>query len=85
MASTPLQDLKNLGPTIIKRLEDVGIYTKADLQNVGPAPAYKLMQKKSPKHLHVCYYLYSLEGALKNVHWDDLSDKKKQALLREIK
>ena len=29
----------------------------------------------------VCYYLYSLEGALKDRHWDDLGDGVKKQLL----
>lgn len=86
MKGTPLKQLKNLGPTIVSRLHDIGIFTKEDLARVGPVSAYVHMQNRDPKkHLPVCYYLYSLEGALKGVHWDKISKKKKGELLRQVK
>jgi DNA transformation protein len=80
-AASDLVGLKNLGPTIIKRLGGVGIHSRAELERVGAAPAYRLMAAQAAPHrLAVCYYLYSLEGALHGRHWDDFSDEEKAKL-----
>lgn len=81
-----LSGLKNIGPTIQKRLQEIGIYTKSDLKKIGSVKAYQKIQYKNiGKTIPVCYYLYSLQGALDNKHWDDISTKKKQKLLEKIK
>ena len=81
-----LSSLKNIGPTTQKRLQEIGINTKDDLKRVGPVLAYQKIQSKNPgKTIPVCYYLYSLQGALDNKHWNNISQKKKQKLLDQIK
>ena len=81
-----LSSLKNIGPTIQKRLQEIGINSKNDLKKIGPVTAYQKIQSKNPeKTIPVCYYLYSLQGALDNKHWDDISQKKKQKLLDQAK
>jgi len=53
---------------------------------MGPALAYQKIQSKNPgKTIPVCYYLYSLQGALEDKHWDDIPQKKKQKLLDQVK
>ena len=80
-----LTNLKNIGPTIQKRLQDIGVHTKNDLKRIGPVAAYQKIQSKNPeKTIPVCYYLYSLQGALDGKHWDDISQKKKQELLEQV-
>jgi DNA transformation protein len=85
-ANTPLNGLTNIGPTIAARLEAVGIKTVGDLRRVGgPAGAFKLVKANNPgKTIPVCYYLYSLQGALDGIHWDALPEKIKQDLLHQI-
>jgi len=84
-SKTQLRGLKNIGPTIAARLEAVGIRTVGELRRVGPAAAYHLVKANSPgQTIPVCYYLYSLQGALDGVHWDDLSAKKKRRLLGQV-
>ena len=81
-----LSSLKNIGPTIQKRLQGIGINTKDDLKRIGPVLVYQKIQSKNPgKTIPVCYYLYSLQGALEGKHWDDISQKKKQKLLDQVK
>ncbi len=76
-----LHQLKNIGKTVEKRLNEIGIFSSADLKKTGAAKAYqKLSQKQRGRHLPVCYYLYSLEGALKNKHWDAFSENEKKKL-----
>lgn len=79
-----LTDLLNVGPTIAKRLSAVGVRTPADLRAVGPVETYRrLAAKFSGQTMPVCYYLYSLEGAIRGVHWDDLPAEVKHQLERE--
>jgi len=81
---TLLLGLKNIGPTIAARFEAVGIRTVGDLRVIGPAEAYKRVKAGHPRTtVPVCYYLYSLQGALDGVHWDALSPAVKGKLLKE--
>jgi DNA transformation protein and related proteins len=76
-----LESLRNIGPTVAKRLRAVGIASRKDLARVGAVKAYRLMAAQAAPHrLAVCYYLYSLAGALQNRHWDDLSQAERSAL-----
>lgn len=83
-STTQLRHAKNIGPTIEKRLNEVGIFTFKDLKIVTPAKAYQLICQKYPdKTIPVCYYLYALQGALINCHWDDLSIQQKAQLKKD--
>lgn len=80
-----IAQLKNIGPTIALRLAEVGIHTKADLEAVGPVAAYHRICEKHPgKRIPVCYYLYSLEGAIRGVHWDAISEPVKHSLRNQV-
>jgi DNA transformation protein and related proteins len=80
-----LKGAKNIGPTILKRLYEIGIYSLADLAELTPAKAYQKICDQNPgKTFPVCYYLYSLEGALLDLHWDDLPRELKDGLLRQV-
>ncbi len=80
----PLSDLKNIGKTVEHRLNEIGIHTKTDLKQVGAVKAYQLLSEAYPdKHLPVCYYLYSLEGAIQHKNWDEFSEKEKAQLRRD--
>jgi hypothetical protein len=47
--------------------------------------AYQCICARHPgKAVPVCYYLYSLEGALRNQPWDDIGVAIKQNLLRQV-
>ena len=48
-----LSELKNIGPTIEKTLNEIGIKSKSDLERIGPATAYKRIQKKYPDKSHL--------------------------------
>jgi DNA transformation protein len=62
-----IEQLWNIGPTVARRLKEIGIHTEADLRAVGSVAAYQRICAKHPeKTVPVCYYLYSLEGALRN-------------------
>jgi DNA transformation protein and related proteins len=79
-----VDDLTNVGRTIERRLNEIGIYSREDLQRIGPVRAYERIVAKSPgTTTPVCYYLYSLEGALTDTLWDALPESRKQALRRQ--
>jgi DNA transformation protein len=74
---------RNLGRTIRERLAGVGIVTVADIARVGPGSIYRLLSAREPdRRLPVCYYLYSLQGAIDGRDWRTLSDEEKSALRR---
>lgn len=84
--SEDLAQLRNIGPTIRKRLNEIGVYTRADLQRMGPVKAYKRICQNYPNQtIPVCYYLYSLQGALMDAHWDELPEPLKNELYAQAK
>jgi DNA transformation protein len=85
MDTKPLIACTNLGPTIVKTLNAVGVRTLDDIRRTGPARIYQKLEATFPNRTFpVCYYLYSLEGALTDTHWDDIPERRKRELLREI-
>jgi DNA transformation protein len=83
--TTGLKGIINIGPTIAKRLNEIGVYTIVDLQKIGASKAYlKIKTKYLEKTIPVCYYLYSFEGALLGIHWDDVPQKRKEELLKAV-
>jgi DNA transformation protein and related proteins len=50
-----------------------------------PVKAYENICKQNPdKTFPVCYYLYSLQGALLDMHWDALPSELKTELLKQV-
>jgi DNA transformation protein len=81
----PVEQLRNIGPTIARRLREIGIRTRDDLRTVGPAAAYRRICAAYPgQTIPVCFYLYSLEGALRDEHWDALGPQVKKQLLSQV-
>ncbi len=80
-----LKGAKNIGTTILRRLNEIGVYSLADLADMSPVKAYKKICEQNPgKTFPVCYYLYSLEGALLDLHWDDLPKDLKKDLRKQV-
>ena len=72
---------KNIGKTIAKRLNEIGVFTLADLAQMTPKVAYqKICDKYPDRTIPKCYYLYSLQGALLDLDWRKLPDKVKSEL-----
>ena len=66
---------KNIGKTIGKRLNKIGVFTLADLAEITPQVAYRKICENYPnKTIPKCYYLYSLQGALLDCDWRELPD-----------
>ena len=84
--SSDLRKDKNIGATIEKCLNEIGIFTLADLAEMTSVEAFKRIRENYPgKTIPVCYYLYSLEGALLDLHWNDIPSELKEELKARIK
>ena len=82
--TSELSQLKNIGPTIERRLHEVGVYTKRELRALGAVQAYQRIKTNCPMQtISVRYYLYSLQCALMGLHWDDLPEPVKAELRRK--
>ncbi|MFS3008489.1 TfoX/Sxy family protein [Bacteroides thetaiotaomicron] len=80
-----LRNAKNIGTTIEKYLNEIGIFTLADLAETTSVEAFIKIRKQHPeKTIPVCYYLYSLEGALLNLHWNDIPSELEKELKDKI-
>ncbi len=75
-----IAQLRNLGPRSAVMLNAVGIYTRADLEHIGPVMAYRMVQDLG--YGSSLNLLYAMAGALQDAHWADLSPDQK-ARLRE--
>ena len=83
--SNNLKGAKNIGTTIEKRLNEIGVFSIADLAQITPVKAYQsICNQNTDKTFPVCYYLYSLQGALLDLHWDDLPTELKVELRKKV-
>ncbi|MFO1390420.1 TfoX/Sxy family protein [Cellvibrio sp.] len=80
-SSSELLQLKNLGMASVNILHAVGINTYADLKKIGAVEAYLRIKARDINVSKVM--LYALQGALMNVHWNDLSPELKLQLVNE--
>lgn len=76
--SDELQSLKNLGKTSAQWLHAVGIHSVTDLRRIGAVNAYRAVLARGFHASRVL--LYAIEGALLDVHWNQLPRAHKEAL-----
>lgn len=76
-----LLELKNLGMATVNILHAIGINTYAELRRVGAVDAYRRIKARKINVSKVM--LYALQGALMDVHWNDLPPDLKQQLVTE--
>ncbi len=81
-ASTPVHELKNLGPVSVGWLHELGCHTRADLEALGAVMAYKILKHHHPRDVNR-NLLYALHGALTDTHWTSISPDVKAALRAE--
>jgi DNA transformation protein and related proteins len=77
-----LQHLKNLGKTSAQWLHASGIHSLKDLRRLGAVGAYRAVKARGFRVSKVL--LYAIEGALLDVHWNDLPPGHKAELNRQI-
>lgn len=79
--SSELLKLKNLGMASVNILHAVGINTYEDLKRVGAVEAFRRIKARDINVSKVM--LYALQGALLNIHWNDLPPDLKLKLVEE--
>lgn len=73
-----LSKLPNIGRVVEEQLNEVGINTYHELKNIGAEEAWLRIQKNDPS---ACINrLLALEGAIKKVKKNQLSDERKKEL-----
>ena len=76
-----LLELRNLGMASVNILRAVGVNSYQDLAQVGAVETYRRIKARG---IHVSkVMLYALQGALMDVHWNDLSPALKAQLVAE--
>lgn len=76
-----LLKLKNLGMASVNILRAIGISSYADLKEIGAVNAYLKIKERDINVSKVM--LYALQGALMDVHWNDLPPDLKKQLVEE--
>jgi DNA transformation protein len=76
-----LLQLKNLGMASVNILRAIGINTYADLKRVGAVNAYRRIRERNINVSKVM--LYALQGALMDIHWNDIPPDLKARLVSE--
>jgi len=78
-----LSELKNLGPVGERRLLDIGISTRKDIEEFGPANIYRLLRERGYNVSIVM--AYALQGAIMDLHWNELPEEIRQQLKIDCK
>jgi DNA transformation protein len=76
-----LLQLKNLGVASVNILRAVGVNSYEDLRQLGAVEVYRRIRKRGINVSKVM--LYALEGALLDIHWNQLDPTLKARLVRE--
>ncbi len=76
-----LLQLKNLGMASVNILHAIGINTYSDLKEIGSVEAYRRIKGRGINVSKVM--LYALEGALLDLHWNELALDLKEQLVQE--
>ena len=75
------EKIRNVGPKSAAWLRQVGVRTIEDLTREGAVDTF--LKVKRAGFRPSLNLLYSMEGALVDCHWTDLSDERKQQLVSE--
>ena len=76
-----LLQLKNLGVASVNILRAIGINTHADLKRLGAVETYRRIRARNINVSKVM--LYALEGALMDIHWNDIPPDLKARLVQQ--
>ena len=70
-----------IGPKSTKRLNEIGIFTRSDLERIGSVNAYIQLKRVFPNV--TLNFLYGMEAVLMDVHWTKLPKDVKARLKKE--
>ncbi len=77
-----LSQLLNIGPKSAAWLNEIGINTLNDLEQIGPIEAYR--QVKARGHNATLNLVYALQGAIINCPWNHLPPEIRDDLRRQV-
>ena len=80
---TELKTLLNLGPRSAERLRAVGIKDVETLEQMGVAQAYQRVKAAFPQQTSL-NLLYSLQGGLLGIPWQELLETIKHDLMKAL-
>jgi len=78
-----LSKLKGLGPKSERYLNEIGICTKEQLQEIGAVRAFIKLKKECSSKPSL-NFLYAMVGALENEHWTKIAKSEKGRLIIEL-
>ncbi len=78
-----LRKLKGLGPKSERCLNEIGIHTKEQLQQIGAVRAFVKLKKECSINPSL-NFLYAMVGALEDEHWANIAKTEKGRLLNEL-
>jgi hypothetical protein len=78
-----LSSLRNIGPRTETWLNDIGIFTRADLERIGSVNIYRILKQKG--HPVSMNLVWGVEGALADVDWREISEELKADVRSQIK
>ena len=73
--------LMNLGPKSAELLRELGIVRRQQIEELGAVVVFQMLRQAG--HRPSLNMLYALEGALTEVHWNQISPQRKRALRNE--
>ena len=73
------EKLRNIGPKSSAWLRQVGLRTREDLDAIGAVEAF--MRVKRAGFKPTLNLLYSIEGALRDCHWQEVPDTRRSELV----
>lgn len=77
-----ISSLRNLGGKTERWLNDLGIFTRSDLERVGSVEAYRILRERGyPVSMNL---VWGIEGALADIDWRNLPEGLKAGLRRQI-
>ena len=82
-SSALLSDLPNIGPRSQEWLNAVGLYTLADLENVGAVEVYRQLKELDyPVTLNM---VYAIQGAIMDCPWNHLPPHIRESLKSQVR
>lgn len=78
-----LADMMNLGPATEEYLRAVGIETPEQLSEIGSVDAYRRLKERFPRQVNLLF-LYAMEGALLDIHWNALPPEVKDEIVSAV-
>jgi DNA transformation protein len=77
-----LSNLKNIGEVSEKMLNSIDVFTKEDIEDLGPVTIYFIL--KSRGFDVSMNMVYALQGAIMNLHWNELPSTVKNILVEQV-